>query len=201
MTVRVLYITYAYYTQRTCSAQAGVANLLVTHVQYHLTLRVRLRTVLYQHRGQSCISTEDSLVSAQRTVLYQHRGRSCISTEDSHVSAQRTVMYQHSLVSAQRTVMYQHRGQSCISTEDSQVSAQRTVRYQHRGQSCISTEDSQVSAQRNGNSPVVELRTCDRKVSCSSPGRSGGKILGHGQLSMLTPFSVSAPPPCYFSGA
>ena len=55
--------------------------------------------------------------------------------------------------------------------------------------------------QGGGHSPVVELRACDRNVSCSSPGRTGGKIFDNGQLSMLTPFSVSAPPPRYFSGA
>ena len=81
----------------TCTAEAGVpvANLLVTHVQHHLTLRVLLRTVLYQHRG--------SHVSAQRTVMRQHQ-------EAVVYQHQEAVMYQH-----QETVMYQYRGQSCIS--------------------------------------------------------------------------------------
>ena len=40
----------------------------------------------------------------------------------------------------------------------------------------------------------LERRIRDRKVAGSSPGRSGGRILLQGQLSVLTVISVSVPP-------
>ena len=50
-----------------------------------------------------------------------------------------------------------------------------------------------------GTAQRLEHRTRDRKVTGSSPGRSGKSFLFQDQLSVLTLISLSVPPPYYRS--